>query len=290
MQYDHDTVRKIFQASLEADATDVHFKVPGAPRFRVGEQLVAAPFPKLMPADTIRVAQVLQSIAKVELPLAHVTERTLSFGIPGLGRFRAQMYRQRGSLSLVVHRMKTEAPTLESLGSESAVGKAIWSVPGLTLVTGRTQRLATLAALVDHYNRSERGFLVSLEHPLEYLHTDRRAMVSQREIGQDTDTIAEGLQWALTSDVDAVVVADLPTPKDAELALRVAESGRRVVASLAGCPPQEAIAWFLQLFPSERRSEIQHRLRRSLRFLAFERGDELKVAPAERLFARARAS
>lgn len=290
MQYDQDTVRQIFRAAQEAGATDVHFKVPGCPRFRVEGRLIETPYPPLKPPDTMRVAQLLLGFARQELPLASITEKELSFGIPGTGRFRAHVYRQRGSLSLVVHRMAIDPPRLAELGADASLGAAIWERPGLTLVTGQGLRLATLAALVDDYNRSQSGFLIALEQPLEYLHSDRRAVVSQREVGQDTPSFAAALQWAMTGDVDALTVSDLPDGETAELALRVAETGRRVVACLVGCPPQEAVGWFIRLFPPTRAAEIEGRLRRSLRCLVFERKGSLKVASADRLFAMAKAS
>lgn len=290
MQYEQDTIARILRECVDGDATDVHFKVPGRPRMRIHGALVDTQFPPLTPRDTLRVAQALLGFAHTELPLATIQEHELSFGVKGMGRFRAHMYRQRGTLSIVVHRMVLRPPTLASLGCEPSLGAAVWDRPGLCIVLGESMRMATLAALIDHYNTHSKGFLVSLEHPLEFLHADKKALVAQREVGQDTDTFEDGLTWALTSDVDALVSADLPGAASAELALRAAEAGQRVVVGLVGCPPQEAIAWFTRLFEKDRRAEVHARLRKVLRLLIFERKGEVKVAPGERLFQSAKAS
>jgi len=282
--YDQDTIRRLFKDSMEAGATDIHLKVPGRPRFRVQGQLISTPYPPLAPVDTQRIAQEVLGLARVETGLAGLTEIELSFGLDRLGRFRAHIYRQRGSFGLVVHRMALQAPTLAELGADPQIGPAVWAEPGLVLVTGQQRRLAVLAALVRHYNEHEKGFLLALERPMEFMHADQQAVVSQREVGQDTPGFAEGLRWALDGDCDAITCADLPDPAAAEAALRAAENGRRVVVSLLGCPAPEAVRWFVRMFPPTREKELLSRLKRVLRLQVFERKGEVKAAAGERLF------
>ena len=270
VRYDHETVRKILQDCEQAGATDVHFKVPGRPRFRVDGRLVPSPYPELKPDDTRRIAQEILALGRRELPLNTLTEYEFSFGVHRIGRFRAFLYRQRGSLALVLHRMAGEPPSLAELGADASVGEAVWQDPGLVLVCGQQQRLALMASLVRHYNIHQSGYLLVVEKPLEYLHADGSATVAQREVPHDTPTIAEGLRFGLTGDCDAVVSSDLPSTEAAELALQMAENGRRVVAAMVGSPWREAPRWFVRRFPQSREREITERLRRVLRQVVFE--------------------
>lgn len=284
LRYDQESIRKLLQDASDAGATDIHIKVPARPRFRVAGQLVNTPYPPLTPDDTRRIAQELLALARTELPLNTLTERELSFGVHRIGRFRAYLYRQRGSLGIVIHRMALDAvPTLKDLGGTPELGDSIWQAPGLVLVTGQRHRLALMAALLQHFNRYGRGYLLSLEHPLEYLHQDGNCAVAQREVPHDTPNFADGLQWALTGDCDAVMSSDLPDPAAAEMALRISENSRHMIASVVGCPAEEAGRWLVRMFPLQREREIKGRLGRVLRMVVYEKDGKIGVIPAAEL-------
>jgi twitching motility protein PilT len=281
VRYDHETLRKILQDCEQSGATDIHFKVPGRPRFRVDGKLVPTAYPELRPEHTQRIAQEVLALGRREIPLNSLNEYEFSFGVHRIGRFRAFLYRQRGSIALVLHRMAGEPPSLVDLGADAAMGDAIWEEPGLVLVCSQKQRLALMASLVRHYNIHHSGYLLSVEHPLEYLHADGSASVAQREVPHDTPSIAEGMRFGLTGDCDAVVVSDIPDAEAAELALQMAESGRRVVASMVGCPWREAPRWFARRFPQAREREITDRLRRVLRQVVFEDDGRIGLAQSQ---------
>lgn len=280
MRYDHETVRKILQDCEQAGATDIHFKVPGRPRYRVDGRLVPSRYPELRPDDTRRITQEILTLARREVPINTLNEQAFAFGLHRVGRFRAFVYRQRGSLALVVHRMAGTPPALSDLGAEPSLGKTVWDESGLVLVCAQKQRLALMAGLVRHYNVHQNGYLLSVEHPLEYLHTDGSASVAQREVPHDTPTVASGMRFGLTGDCDAVVVSELPDLESAELALQMAENGRRVVAAMVGCPWQEAPGWFARRFPPSREREITERLRRVLRHVVYEDDGRIGLAPS----------
>ncbi|HCH64592.1 MAG TPA: hypothetical protein DFR83_17430 [Deltaproteobacteria bacterium] len=282
MRYEHETVRKILQDCEEAGATDIHFKVPGRPRYRVDGRLVPSRYPELRPDDTRRITQEILALAKREIPLNSLNEREFSFGVHRVGRFRAFVYRQRGSLALVVHRMAGAPPSLADLGADAALGGAVWEGPGLVLVCAQKQRLPLMASLVRHYNVHQNGYLLSVEHPMEYLHADGNASVAQREVPHDTPSVAAGMRFGLTGDCDAVVVSDLPDLESAELALQMAENGRHVVAAMVGCPWREAPRWFARRFPQAREREITERLRRVLRQVVFEDDGRIGLAQSGR--------
>jgi len=282
VRYDHETVRKILVDCEQAGATDVHFKVPGRPRFRVDGRLVPSPYPELRPDDTRRIAQEVLALGRREIPLNTLNEYEFSFGVHRIGRFRAYLYRQRGSLALVLHRMAGTPPALADLGADTTLGSAVWQDPGLVLVCGQKQRLALMAALVRHYNIHDSGYLLVIEHPLEYLHADGSATVAQREVPHDTPSIVDGMRFGLTGDCDAIVVSDLPNAEAAELALQMAENGRRVVAAMVGCPWREAPRWFTRRFPQSREREVTERLRRVLRQVVFEDSGRIGLAGGAR--------
>jgi twitching motility protein PilT len=263
--YDLSGLKALLRSAREAGATDVHLKVPGQPRFRVDGVLVPTGLPELRPADTHALARALLELAGREEPLAGITDLSVGFGLQAEGRFRASLYRQRGSLGILIHRMVLQPPTLAELKVPDGALKAVFGSPGLMVVTGRGDRMKLIAALIDGYNQSQRGHLVSLESPLEYLHRDSAAMVAQREIGVDVPDFPAGLEAALNGDADVVVATDLPDADSLLWALRLVDAGRSVVAGLAGCLPEHAVEMLVRLAPPEREKEVSQRLSSALR-------------------------
>ncbi|MDG1483262.1 MAG: ATPase, T2SS/T4P/T4SS family [Myxococcota bacterium] len=279
MAYDHQRILSLLTDSLKAEATDILLKVPGRPMFRSADRLIPTPYPELTPADTQRAAQELLGLAMREAPLARIRELEFSFGVNRLGRFRVHLYRQRGSIAIVIHRMALSPPSLQDLQAPELVSRLAWSQPGIVLVTGRRARLGLLAALTDAYNRGYPGHLVSIEDPMEYLHQDIRAAISQREVSVDTDSYRSGLLAARRENPDGVVIHDLPDAETAELALRMAESGCRVIASISGCQMTEVTRWFTRMFPEYRESEMATRLSEVLTAVISETDGKIKILP-----------
>jgi twitching motility protein PilT len=275
VNWDQDSLKRLLREAREAGATDLHFKVPGPPRMRIRGELVPTAYDPLQPAATQRIAQIVLELAGRELPLATLTDAEVGFGIPKEGRFRATLFRQRGSLGVLVHRMALDAPSIESLGAPDDAAAAIWGSPGLVLVCGARGRHALLGALTNAFARLVRGHLLTLEQPIEYLHRDARGAVSQREVRVDVPSFEAGLAGALHDDSDAILTSDLPDAAAAELALRIAEDGRCVVAGLAGCPPAEASQRFIELFPPARAAGIAHRLAAQLRLVVFDHNGQM---------------
>jgi twitching motility protein PilT len=228
---------QLLQELVHANGTDLHLKVPGRPMFRIDDQLVATHHDRLLPEDLQQLAHAFCELARDELGLASVRDRRLAFGVEGIGRFRAQIVRQRGSLTVVVHRIATEAPRLSEVAAPQVLADCISEGPtgagGLILVGGNRRRLHAISALVRHYNEHVSGHLVSIEDPVVCIHRDARAALTQREVGLDVDSFRDGLISARGLDADAIVVTDVMNADDAELVLRAAEEGLLVVAGLA---------------------------------------------------------
>lgn len=279
MGYDQHRVMALLKDSLTAGASEILIKVPGRPLFRVSGQLRPSNHPEISPDEAFQVVNALLGVARRELPLAALKDACFSFGVQDLGRFRAHVYRQRGSFSIVLHRISFMPPALSDLGAPALTAALAWGGAGLTLVCGQKQRLEVLAALTREYNRSMEGHLLSIEEPIAFLHRDVRAMVSQREVGIDTDGYLEAIRQARFEGADAVIVHDLPSADVAEEVLRTAERGTPVVASIEGCRPSEATRWFCRMFSEHRETEISERLCVVLRGVIAEREGVVSVLP-----------
>lgn len=259
--FNRDSVLALLQEAARADATDLHFKVPCPPMMRVGGTLRRLGDLVLTAHDTLDVAMSLANLAGIEIVLRDEVE--FAFGIPKLGRFRANIYRQRGSHAVVLHRVRIHPPSLEELGAPPALIDVL-ARPGLTLVAGPNQT-GLLHALVRSYNAIMSGHLVLVESPITFLHRDDRAVISHREVGQDTIDFPTAIRRAVRAAADQLVVGDVPDPNTAEALLDAAESGLCVLVAVRAPGVEVAPEWFLRQFAGDRHEEASGRLKRVLR-------------------------
>ncbi len=259
---------RLIEEMAQAGASDLHIKVPGRPQVRVDGALVPMPHERLLPVHTSGFAQAVLELAGEPPSDGVLRDARVAFSVEGVGRFRAQVARQRGSYEIVVHRVQLEAPRMVDFPGLDVVGAAFSGPPGLFLVGGGRQRRAALAAIVREFNEHHWGRLVSIEDPIDWLHRDARASVSQREVGTDVATIHEGLSAAMRQDADAIVVTDVPTEADAEVVLRAAEEGLFVFAGLPVAGADDGVLAFAGRFPAAREREVAARVASVLRGVA----------------------
>jgi twitching motility protein PilT len=259
-----DDLVALLREMVQAGATELHLKVPARPLLRREGRLLPTQQAALTPAATLRLAQALFGLASVEVPLATLTHREVGFGIQGLGRFHATLYRQRGSLAMRVARLPFDAPRLQDLGLESSVEEVL-AESGLVLVCGGRRRAGLLASLVDRYNASYRGFVVTIEDPISYLHRDGTATIAQRGVGSDVPSIAEGICGAMRQQADLIAVGDVPDRATAEAILRAAEEGSLVLAAVAAPDVNLAASWILRHYTSDTDMDAKGRVKRLLR-------------------------
>lgn len=249
-------LHQLLGKALAAQACDVHLKVGQPPGARVRGDMVYFRVEKIRPEDTE---------AAVRLILGGVStgnagsdprragriegsgERVLAYEAGAVGRFRVTIYRQRGSLALVLRSVPRQVPTIEALGLPPAVTALAEQGRGLVVVTGAIAqgRTTTLAAMVGHVNGAVARHLITLEDPLEFLHDDARASVSQREVGADVTSLAVGLHAALRQDPDLVAVSSLDADETLRAALDVAEAGRLVLGGLTAIDVRRAVGRLL---------------------------------------------
>ncbi|MDP6933186.1 MAG: ATPase, T2SS/T4P/T4SS family [Myxococcota bacterium] len=281
-RYDDEGVTALLLEARDRGASYIHLKVPGPPRFRIGGQLTRSSFPPIAPADMERIASSLLKRGRREGDLAHCSEIEFAFGIPEVGRYRAHIYKQRCSIGVVLRAISMEMPTLEELGIAQASG-ILKGPPGLVLVRGGTGRMRVLAALLDDYNRTVEGHVVALCDPLEVLHDDLEAFISQREISVDTPDYVKGMRAALHQDPDVLAIGDVPNAQVAELALQIAESGCFVVGCVSDSGSLDVSHWFVRIFPPHREREVSSRTKDLLRGVLTERLGSVSLwVPASR--------
>ncbi len=247
-------LHQILGKALSAGASDVHLKVGQPPGARVHGDLVFFRGDKIRPEDTAAAARLLLGAAPAGgRPGAPAdgapsddgpTDLVFAYEAPGLGRFRVSAYRQRGALSLAMRSIPLEIPTVASLGLPASIASLVEAERGLVLFAGASGsgRSTTAAALVGHVNETSPRHVITFEDPIEHVHEDRRGIVSQRAIGADTPSAADGLRAALRHDPDVLYVADLATSAALEAALEAAELGHLVLAAVAAPDVPRAIA------------------------------------------------
>lgn len=256
----------LLRALVAAGGSDLHLKPGAPPHVRVDGQLVAMPDPALAAADCA-------ALAAAALPpdqrarLESEGEVELARGVAGLGRFRITAYRQRGSTALAVRRVAAAPPPLEELGLPVGSTRLVDPGRGLVLVGGPagSGRTTTLHALIDHVNRTRPCHIVTVESPVEHLHADRLALVSQREVGADAPDAPAAVARAGHIGADVVAVGDLSAPSTVRAALAAAEGGALVIGVVPGTTATEALAGVIAAHGEHERERARAGLSRILR-------------------------
>lgn len=249
-------LHQLLGKALAAQACDVHLKVGQPPGARVRGDMVYFRVDKIKPEDTEAAVRLIiggvstastsadpRRAGRIEVS----GERVLAYEAGAVGRFRVTIYRQRGSLALVLRSVPRVVPTLDELGLPPAVKTLAEQGRGLVVVTSAMGqgRTTTLAAMVGHVNGTVARHLVTLEDPIEFLHDDGRASVSQREVGADVASLAAGLRAALRQDPDLVAVSSIDAEETLSAALDVAEAGRLVLGGLTALDARRAVGRLL---------------------------------------------
>ena len=233
--YDSEAVfHQLLSKAVSAGASDIHIKVGQPPGARIGGEMVYFRVDRIGAADSEAVARHLLKGLNPPRNLDDVREVDTSYVVPKLGRFRVNVYRQRGSFAAVLRSIRAQIPTFEELGVAVACRELAEKHRGLVLVVGTAGngKSSTLAAMVGHLNRTQALHIVTVEDPIEFIHTDDKSSVSQREVGIDTPTFASALRAALRQDPDVVLVGEIRDGETMEIALMAAETGHLVLSTL----------------------------------------------------------
>jgi|DEB0MinimDraft_12_1074336.scaffolds.fasta_scaffold00334_3 twitching motility protein PilT len=249
----------ILRSAVQLGASDIHIRVDQPPLVRVSGQLIPLDMPVVTPewaADCVEKALETQRAKSV---FAEQGDHDFALEIPDVGRFRVNAYRSRGVSSMVLRHVRQDIPTLVQLGLPESVNELARKSDGLVLVCGPTGsgKSTTLAAMVGLINAEKAFHILTIEDPLEFLHTDLKSSVSQREIGIDTPSFASALRSGLRQDPDVIVIGEIRDSETMSIALQAAETGHLVLASMHAASVQDAIQRAVDLFSTEEQAHVR---------------------------------
>ncbi len=248
--------------AVKRNASDIHFEVNYPPTYRILGELVAARHAPLTHADTEAIAGYLLAGAAPMLPLQQGREVDRSYSLAGVSRFRASIFKQRGSWGAVLRTIPFAVPDLDALGLPPVVHTVAEARRGLVLVTGASGngKSTTIAAIVERIVQRQRVHVITVEDPIEFLFPPGRGIVIQREVGSDTRSYSDALRAALRQDPNVLVVSELRDRESADVCLRAAEMGHLVIASLNTQDVLGSIERLLGLFAPDEQAAVRARL------------------------------
>lgn len=255
-------LKKILTLAMQRGASDLHLKVGLPPILRIHGKLVPVTGEKrLMPEDTKEIAfSIMGERQKEKFRVAN--EVDLAYGVSGLGRFRVNIFSQRDSIGMVFRTISVNPPTIAELNLPPVIEKIAMEQRGLVLVTGTTGsgKSTTLAAMVNHINNHRNCHILTIEDPIEFLHRDKKAIINQREVGQDTQSFATALRVALRQDPDVILVGEMRDFETIETAILAAETGHLVLSTLHTLDAQETVNRIVAVFPFQQQKQIRLQL------------------------------
>ena len=266
-------IEQIIKAAIDRGASDLHIKAGDVFRARIDGKLVPLTKQRLTPDQTRAIAQHLIANDEDRARLDKLRDYDCSWGMPGVGRFRVNILRQRSSFMIVMRVIPFDIPTFESLKLPGVLQTIAAAERGLILVTGVTAsgKSSTMAAIVNHINQTEHKHIVTLENPIEFLHRDINSSVTQREIGVDTDDFGAGLHAALRQDPDVVLIGELADHETLDTAMKAAETGHVVIATLHTPDALTTITRIVATFPPEQQEIARLRLSEALQAVIAQR-------------------
>ena len=255
------TLNQLLKDMVAQGGSDLHITTNSAPQVRVDGVLRPMSMPPLTPSETKQLAySILTDNQKHRLE--ENLEIDLSFGLKGLARFRANIFHQRGAIAAVFRQIPFEIRGFRDLGLPGVIEKMCEKPRGLILVTGPTGsgKSTTLAAMLDKVNRERHEHIVTVEDPVEYLHSHKNCLVNQREIHADTHSFANSLRSALRQDPDVVLIGEMRDLETVESALRIAETGHLTFATLHTNSAAQSINRIIDVFPAHQQTQIRSQL------------------------------
>lgn len=255
------TITELLTAARQLGASDVHVSVGIPPRCRINGELVTLNADRIMPADAKQLVEEMIPGRQVER-FNRDGEVDFSYAVKGVGRFRVNVFKQRGTMSFVIRLVNTEIPSPEQLGLTDAVIDLTLKKRGLILVTGPTGsgKSTTLASLINIINKTYKKHIITLEDPIEYLHSHSESIVNQREIGIDTQSYAAALRAALREDPDVILVGEMRDLDTIATAVTAAETGHLVLSTLHTIGAVATIDRIIDVFPMEQQGQIRLQL------------------------------
>ena len=260
-------VNDLLKTAVASGASDLHIKVGSYPMMRLRGVLVPVTDEKRLDHEDV-VAMSAAVMSKVHSEkFKDAQEVDLAYGVAGLGRFRVNVFQQRGTVGIVLRVIPTQIKSIDELGLPPALRTLAMEERGLVLVTGTTGsgKSTTLAAMIDHINKTRRAHVMTVEDPIEFLHRDQQSIVNQREVAVDTRSFAYALRSALRQDPDVILVGEMRDFETIETALLAAETGHLVFSTLHTLDATETINRIIAVFPPHQQKQVRIQLASVLR-------------------------
>ena len=263
---------KILKTAMEGGASDVHLKIGTPVVYRINRELIAVecPFPTLEWMNNV-VAQITPAHLKEKLE--EQREIDFSYFVPGIGRYRTNLFQQRGEWCLAMRFVKVKVPSFEELGLLEQIKQIAESPRGIVLVAGSTGcgKSTTLAAMVEHINAHFKKHLITLEDPIEYVFEDNQSVVEQREVGLDTLSFHHALKHVLRQDPDIIMIGEMRDDISFTAAMSAADTGHLVLSTLHTTNAAQSISRILDFFKADEREQIRRQLAGTLRAVICQR-------------------
>src|SRR3954447_5723133 len=263
----------LLRIATERKASDLHLKVGNYPHLRIdGDLLPLTDQPRISAEDMLNMAFSMMS-ARQKQKFKETTEIDMAYGVAGLGRFRVNIFQQRGNVGLVLRVIPTKIRALDELFLPKVVEQICDMPRGLVLVTGVTGsgKSTTLAAMVDRVNSSRAEHIVTIEDPIEFLHRDKKGYVNQREVGVDTPSFGAALRASLRQDPDVILVGEMRDLETISTALHAAETGHMVFSTLHTLDAVETINRIISVFPPPEQKQVRMQLAATVRAVISQR-------------------
>ncbi len=265
-------IKRILTEMIERGASDLHLKVATPPVLRINGSLVQADYPAPSVQDMVAVTQQVLTAGQRET-FETTREIDFAFGVPGVARFRANFYVQRGTIAMVFRHVPVEIMTPDELGLPPVVKELAMRQRGLILVTGTvgSGKSTTLASMVDIINRESSRHVITIEDPIEFLHRDRNSIISQREIGCDTSSYSDALKHVLRQDPDVILIGEIRDSESMKIALTAADTGHLVLSTMHTIDATQTVSRIISFFPPHQHQEIRYLLASTLQAVISQR-------------------
>jgi len=267
------TIDEMLAIAMERKASDLHLKVGNHPHLRIDNDLVPlTELARISPEEMLNLAFSMMTNRQKQ-KLKENSELDMAYGVPGIGRFRVNIFQQRGNIGIVMRVIPTKIATLAELNLPPVVDKICEESRGLVLVTGITGsgKSTTLAAMIDRINGSRAEHIITIEDPIEFLHRDKKGIINQREVEIDTSSFASALRSSLRQDPDVILVGEMRDLETIAIALHAAETGHMVFSTLHTLDAVETINRIVGIFPPQEQKQMRLQLAATLRAIISQR-------------------
>ncbi|MCX7919596.1 MAG: PilT/PilU family type 4a pilus ATPase [bacterium] len=265
-------IEELLKITAERQASDLYLIVGSPPVIRIQGINQPLDMPELMPQDTQGIADSIMT-AEQKRTFSIDPEINLAYSLPGIARFRGNIYKQRGTVALVFRQVRTVIPTIDELGLPPILKQLALEPRGLILVTGAagSGKSTTLAAMIEYRNQEKTGHIITLEDPIEFLHTNKKSLVSQREVGTDTVSFEKALLSVLRQSPDVILIGEMRNVETVTAAINYAETGHLVLSTLHSTNANQTMERILQFFPPHEHGRVYTQLSYNLKAILSQR-------------------